>query len=135
VGTVGNDYWGGNCAIYEEYTRFRVINKDAILSAVVEQATFDDYFQIYFNDSLLWTHTPGVFPPETAGGCERSTSWKVNPNKDVTNELKQDADVITFKTRTSVTGRGEGYARIRINYDPAKAIIDNGWGPEAMSST
>ncbi|MFS4426798.1 conjugal transfer mating pair stabilization protein TraN [Stutzerimonas stutzeri] len=130
VGTVGNDYWGGKCAIYEEYTRFRVINKDAILSAVVEQATFDDYFQIYFNDSLLWTHTPGVFPPETAGGCERSTSWRVSPNKDVTNELKQDSDVITFKTRTSVTGRGEGYARIRINYDPAKAIIDNGWGPE-----
>lgn len=130
VGTVGNDYWSGNCRIYEEYTRFRVINKEAITSAVIERATFDDYFQIYFNDDLIWTHTPGVFPPETAGACERSTSWNVNPNTDVTAKFQQQSDVITFKTRTSVTGRGEGYARIRINYDPAKAFKDNGWGPE-----
>jgi len=130
VGTVGDNYWGGKCAVYEEYTRFRVINKDAILSAVIEQATFDDYFEVYFNDQILWTHTPGVFPPETAGACERDTSWRVNPNKDVTAQFKTNTDVITFKTRTSVTGGGEGYARIRINYDPAKAVLDNGWGPE-----
>lgn len=130
VGTVGDNYWGGHCAVYEEYTRFRVINRDAIISAVIERATFDDYFEIYFNDSMLWTHSPGVFPPETAGGCERATSWNVNPNKDVTTEFKADGDVLTFKTRTSVTGGGEGYARIKITFDPAKAIKDNGWGPE-----
>ncbi len=130
VGTVGDNYWSGSCRIYEEYTRFRVINKEAITSAVIEQATFDDYFQIYFNDGLIWTHTPGVFPPETAGPCERGTSWNVNPNRNVTAQFKSADDVITFKTRTSVTGGGEGYARIRINYDPAKAVIDNGWGPE-----
>jgi len=130
VGTVGDNYWGGKCEVYEEYTRFRVINKDAITSAVIEQATFDDYFEIYFNDGLLWTHSPGVFPPETSGACERGTSWKVNPNTNVTTQFKQDGDVITFKTRTSVTGGGEGYARIKITYDPAKAFTDNGWGPE-----
>lgn len=130
VGTVGNDYWGGNCRIYQEFTRFRVLNKDAILSAVIEQATFDDYFEIYFNESLLWTHTPGKFPPETSGDCERNTSWQVNPNANITEQFKNDSDVITFKTRTSVSGRGEGYARIRITYDPKKAFFDNGWGPE-----
>ncbi|UXH55971.1 hypothetical protein N5876_32375 (plasmid) [Pseudomonas aeruginosa] len=133
VGTVGDNYWGGTCRIFQEYTRFRVINKEAITSAVIERATFDDYFQIYFNDDLIWTHTPGVFPPETAGPCERSTSWNVNPNRNVTEQFKSADDVITFKTRTSVTGGGEGYARIRINYDPAKAVVDNGWGPEGAN--
>lgn len=130
VGTVGDNYWGGHCQIYEEYTRFRVINKGAIISAVIEQATFDDYFQIYFNNEMIWTHSPGVFPPETSGSCERATSWRVNPNTNVTSQFLNSDDVITFKTRTSVTGGGEGYARIRIQYDPAKAFQDHGWSPE-----
>lgn len=130
VGTVGDNYWEGNCRVYEEYTRFRVINKGAIKSAVIEQATFDDYFQIYFNNNLIWTHTPGVFPPETNGSCERGTSWQVNPNENVTAQFQTADDVITFKTRTSVTGGGEGYARIKIEYDPSKAFQDNGWSPE-----
>jgi len=129
VGTVGDNYWGGHCAVYEEYTRFRVINPDAVISATIERATFDDYFEIYFNNALLWTHSPGVFPPETSGACERATSWNVNPNKDVTTQFKQATDVITFKTRTSVTGGGEGYARIKILYDPAKVVKDAGWAP------
>lgn len=134
VGTVGDDYWSGNCTIFEEYTRFRVIAKDAIISATVDHAAFDDYFQVLFNDELLWTHTPGVFPPETPGNCERGTNWRVSPNKDITKSFGKNDDVITFKTRTSVTGRGEGYARIKIIYDPAKAYVDNGWGPEERLS-
>ncbi|MCC9289620.1 conjugal transfer mating pair stabilization protein TraN [Pseudomonas aeruginosa] len=130
VGTVGDYYWSGNCKIYEEYTRFRVIAKDAIISATVDRADFDDYFQILFNDEMLWTHTPGVFPPVTAGSCERGTSWNVAPNKVITDKFRSDDDVITFKTRTSVTGGGEGYARIKNIYDPAKPFVDIGWGPE-----
>lgn len=130
VGTVGDNYWGGHCTVYEEYTRFRVIAKDAIISATIDRAVFDDYFQILFNDQMLWTHTPGVFPPETPGGCERGTSWNVAPNTVITDKFGSNDDVITFKTRTSVTGGGEGYARIKIIYDPAKAFVDNGWGPE-----
>jgi len=135
VGTVGDNYWEGNCRVYEEYTRFRVINKRAIKSAVIEQATFDDYFQIYFNNNLIWTHTPGVFPPETNGSCERGTSWQVNPNENVTAQFQTADDVITFKTRTSVTGGGEGYARIKIEYDPSKAFQDNGWSPKDKLQT
>ncbi|SEJ12067.1 conjugal transfer mating pair stabilization protein TraN [Azotobacter beijerinckii] len=130
VGTVGDNYWNGKCRIFEEYTRFRVVAKEAIQSAVIEYAAFDDYFEVYFNDQMLWTHTPGVFPPETKGKCERNTSWKVNPNTDVTSVIKNSGEYITFKTRTSVTGEGEGYARIKITYDPTKAVIDNGWGPQ-----
>lgn len=130
VGTVGDNYWPGSCTIYEEYTRFRVVSKGAIISATVDAAVFDDYFQVWFNDQLVWTHTPGVFPPETKGICERGTSWVVYPNADVTNAFVNNDDVLTFKTRTSVTGYGEGYARIKILFDPTKAFNDNGWYPQ-----
>ncbi|SIQ99973.1 conjugal transfer mating pair stabilization protein TraN [Aquipseudomonas alcaligenes] len=130
VGTVGDNYWGGHCSVYEEYTSFKIINPEAVKSAVIEYAKFDDYFQIILDNKMVWTHTPGVFPPETGGACERSTSWQVNPATDVTSAFRSEGKVVTFKTRTSVSGGGEGYARIRITYDPAKAVKDNGWGPE-----
>ena len=130
VGTVGDNYWDGNCKIYEEFTSFKILNADAVISAVIEYAKFDDYFEIHIDDKLAWSHTPGVFPPQTAGACERGTSWQTNPGKNVTAPFKEQDNIITFKTRTSVTGGGEGYARIKITYDPAKAVTDNGWGPE-----
>ncbi|MFT6464758.1 hypothetical protein [Halopseudomonas sp.] len=135
VGTVGDDYWSGQCTIYEEITEFEVIQPDAIISATIDRAIFDDYFQVLFNDELVWTHTPGIFPPETGGTCERNTSWSVNPDKDITSVLQQDAESIVFKSRTSVTDKGEGYARIKILYDPSKAFRDNGWGDtEALAA-
>lgn len=129
VGTVGDNYWGGSCTIYQEFTEFAILNKDAIISATIDSAAFDDYFQVWFNDQMVWTHTPGIFPPETAGSCERGTNWRVNPNTDITNILKSDHETIRFKTRTSVTGGGEGFARIRIMYDPSKAFNTKGWSP------
>ena len=130
VGTVGDNYWSGQCTVFEELTEFKVVQPKAIISATIDRAIFDDYFQVHFNNELVWTHTPGVFPPETGGPCERATDWRVTPNHDVTALLKSDADSIVFKTRTSVTGRGEGYARIKITYDPTKAFVDNGWGDD-----
>lgn len=130
VGTVGDNYWGGYCKIYEEYTAFKVINADAIKSVTIDNAKFDDYFQIYLADQMVWTHTPGVFPPETAGACERSTSWSVNPNTNVTSAFKNnEGEIIKFKTRTSVTGGGEGFARLRILFDPKKVFRSKGWRP------
>lgn len=129
VGTIGDDYWPGACKIYEEYTTFEVINSDAIKSVTIDSAKFDDYFQIYLADEMVWTHTPGVFPPETAGACERGVSWNVNPNVDVTSSFQKEGSPIQFKTRTSVTGRGEGYARIQILYDPKNVFRSNGWRP------
>lgn len=131
VGTVGDNYWAGYCSIFEEETTFEVVNKDAIISATIEQATFDDYFQILFNGSLIWTHTPGIFPPETGGKCERKTNWNAYPNVSITNILKNsNTNEINFKTRTSVTGNGEGYARVKILFDPKKVIREDVWEGE-----
>lgn len=129
VGTVGDNYWGGTCKIYEEYTSFEVINHGAIKSVTIDSAIFDDYFQIYLAGEMVWTHTPGIFPPETEGACERKTSWHVVPGVDVTSVFKESTGAISFKTRTSVTGGGEGYARLRIEFDPKEAFRSKGWEP------
>ncbi|NAX20193.1 conjugal transfer mating pair stabilization protein TraN [Vibrio sp. V39_P1S14PM300] len=137
IGRVGDNYWGGNCKIYEEFTRVQVSNPDAIVSATLEYAKWDDYMQVWVGKSgqvtKVWQGPNNHFPPETAGKCELSTSWERNPNVDVTPYFKNvnDGDVVTFKIRVSVTGNGEGFGRIRIHYDPAKAITKDEWSPQS----
>ncbi|EPV3024121.1 conjugal transfer mating pair stabilization protein TraN [Enterobacter hormaechei] len=137
IGRVGNDYWSGNCSIYEEYTRVQVSNPDAIVSATLEYAKWDDYMQVWVGKSgqetKVWSGPDGNFPPETAGRCELSTSWERNPNVDVTPYFKnvKDGDVVTFKIRVSVTGAGEGFGRIKLHYDPSKAITKDEWAPQS----
>ncbi|UIP27672.1 conjugal transfer mating pair stabilization protein TraN [Photobacterium sp. TLY01] len=137
IGRVGDNYWGGNCKIYEEFTRVQVSNPDAIVSATLEYAKWDDYMQVWVGKSgqetKVWQGPNNNFPPETAGKCELSTSWERNPNVDVTPYFKNvnDGDVVTFKIRVSVTGNGEGFGRIRIHYDPAKAITKDEWSPQS----
>ncbi|MBE4620282.1 conjugal transfer mating pair stabilization protein TraN [Vibrio navarrensis] len=137
IGRVGDNYWGGNCKIYEEFTRVQVSNPDAIVSATLEYAKWDDYMQVWVGKSgqetKVWQGPNNNFPPETAGKCELSTSWERNPNVDVTPYFKNvnDGDVVTFKIRVSVTGNGEGFGRIKIHYDPAKAITKDEWSPQS----
>ncbi|MGG6412296.1 conjugal transfer mating pair stabilization protein TraN [Vibrio cholerae] len=137
IGKIGDDYWAGNCKIYEEYTRVQVSNPDAIVSATLEYAKWDDYMQVWVGKSgqetKVWSGPDGNFPPETAGKCELSTSWERNLNVDVTPYFKnvKDGDVVTFKIRVSVTGEGEGYGRIKLRYDPSKAITKDEWSPQS----
>ncbi|MBE4230947.1 conjugal transfer mating pair stabilization protein TraN [Vibrio parahaemolyticus] len=137
IGKVGDDYWAGNCKIYQEYTRVQVSNPDAIVSATLEYVKWDDYMQVWVGKSgqetKVWSGPDGNFPPETAGRCELSTSWERNPNVDVTPYFKnvKDGDVVTFKIRVSVTGEGEGFGRIKLRYDPSKAITKDEWAPQS----
>ncbi|QTE82342.1 conjugal transfer mating pair stabilization protein TraN [Shewanella algae] len=137
IGRVGDNYWSGNCTIYEEYTRVQVSNPDAIVSATLEYAKWDDYMQVWVGKSgqetKVWSGPDGNFPPETAGRCELSTSWERNPNVDVTPYFKnvKDGDVVTFKIRVSVSGEGEGFGRIKLRYDPSKAITKDEWAPQS----
>ncbi|HAK0278603.1 TPA: conjugal transfer mating pair stabilization protein TraN [Salmonella enterica] len=137
IGKVGDDYWAGNCKIDEEYTRVQVSNPDAIVSATLEYVKWDDYMQVWVGKSgqetKVWSGPDGNFPPETAGRCELSTSWERNPNVDVTPYFKnvKDGDVVTFKIRVSVTGEGEGFGRIKLRYDPSKAITKDEWAPQS----
>ncbi len=43
----------------------------------------------------------------------------------------KDGDVVTFKIRVSVSGEGEGFGRIKLRYDPSKAITKDEWAPQS----
>lgn len=136
IGKVGDNYWSGWCSIFEEATAVTVVNPDAITSVVLEYAKWDDYMQIMVgpigNETKVWQGPNGNFPPETGGECELSKSWSSNPNVDVTQYFKNvnKGDVINFKIRVSVSGAGEGYGRLKINYDPSKVITQDEWSPD-----
>ena len=95
IGKVGDNYWGGSCAIYEQWTQIRVRNPDAIISATFNYAKWDDYMLVYVGnpgkETLVWSgpydwrKTPNYFPPETPGACELSTSWVDTPQGPVPN--------------------------------------------------
>ena len=126
IGVVGNDYWAGNCSIYEHWTRMRVMQPKAIKKVILEYVKWDDYLQVYigkddirYMDLVYEAPTPGQFPPETEGACELATSWERSPGIDVTKYFRDipENSLVSFKTRVSVTGNGEGYARLRVYYD------------------
>ncbi|HHI3061169.1 conjugal transfer mating pair stabilization protein TraN [Klebsiella oxytoca] len=152
VGQVGDDYWSGKCTIYEQSMAVRVYNPEAITSAKITYATWDDYMQIYLGENKVWGgpkpgmidagtsgkrrpgsyNSPEQFAPETAGDCELDTSWRVNPDVDVTSNFKaaKSGDELTFKTRVSVTGNGEGYAKLEIRFDPNAAVTNDIWSSD-----
>ncbi|TXZ98626.1 conjugal transfer mating pair stabilization protein TraN [Vibrio cholerae] len=137
IGKVGDNYWSGWCSIYEEFTQVKVDNPDAIISATLEYAKWDDYMQVWVGkegqETKVWQGPNNNFPPETGGNCELSTSWSTNPNTDVTQYFKEvnPGDVVTFKIRVSVAGEGEGFGRIKIRYDRSKAIVKDKWTPKS----
>jgi conjugal transfer mating pair stabilization protein TraN len=128
IGTVGDDYWAGSCTVYEQGIKLDVVNPDAVLSANIEYAKWDDYMQIWLNNAKVYSGPNLNFPPETPGPCELATSWEVNPNVNVTPYFKQKGN-LDFKIRVSVSGKGEGYAKIRIAYDPNKVVMASDIGP------
>lgn len=133
LGDKKNNHLVGSCKIFEKFINIEMLNVDAIESAVIESAYYDDYIQIWLGDNLLWDGPytgQGIFPPETSGRCELSTSWKqTNLNRDFTDIIKSysDGDIMNFRIRVSVSGAGEGYANFKIKYDPDKIIKYDVW--------
>lgn len=136
LGQVGNNYLQGQCAIFEMYTRLKVSKPEAISSVILEYAKWDDYMQVWIGEgdsaALVWSGPNGNFPPETTGPCELETSWSRTLAVDVTNYFKNVAagSVVTFKTRVSVSGAGEGYSRLRVSYDPNNVVSNDEWSPD-----
>lgn len=126
LGQVGDNYWSGNCTIFENEMKFEVINPAAIQSASLTYAKWDDYMQVWVANTKIWSGPNENFPPETGGACELGTSWSTAPNVDMTS-LLQEKGVKEFKIRASVTGKGEAYAKLRVLYDPLQAVSEDKW--------
>lgn len=126
VGRVADNYWSGQCAIFEQEVRVQVENAAAITSAVLSEARWDDYMQILIDGERIWQGPNADFPPETAGPCELRTNWVQTPNVDLTSQFQTNG-ALEFLIRVSVTGNGEGYARIRILYDEERLVTVDDW--------
>lgn len=129
IGTVGDNYWGGWCTIYEEQMSVEVIQPDKVTYAKLERSKFDDYHQVYLNDNLIYNGPNGEFPPEIGTRCELSRSWDVSPNIDITSAFTNlnANDVLNFKTRTSVAGNGEGFSSLLVYYNVTDLIYNEAW--------
>ncbi|GMQ49662.1 conjugal transfer protein TraN [Vibrio sp. 10N] len=135
VGTVGNDYWGGRCVLETEEMELEVIQPDAIISAKLERAKFDDYFRVSLNEDIIYIGPYSSFPTWAIGkGCELSTSWDKWPDIDITGSFTQigEYDTVKFKNETLVDSGGddkggEGFSSILIHYDPTKLIYNDVW--------
>lgn len=134
VGQAGNDYWHGDCTIFEQTLSLELENAPAIISATLAEVHWDDYMQLYVAGQEIWHDPTGNFPPETGGTCDLLTSWQATPNLDVTNVFSHNG-AVDMKTRVSVGGGGEGWARIRIQYDVHKLATEDVWNvpPECTS--
>src|SRR5699024_4581349 len=108
IGERDDNYWSGWCTIFERETAVSVLNPDAITKAELDYVEFDDYIQVLVGpkgeETKVYNGPNDLFPPETEGPCELSTSWKRNPNKDVTKHFTdvEKSDVVNFKVRVSV---------------------------------
>ncbi|WJG29250.1 conjugal transfer protein TraN (plasmid) [Vibrio furnissii] len=129
IGTVGNNYWPGWCTIYEESMSVEVLKPDKITYAVLDRSKFDDYHQVYLNGVKIYNGPNGEFPPEVGTKCELSTSWDTRPNINVTSSFTSVPEYgeITFKTRTSVAGEGEGYSSLLVYYNMNDLVYGDNW--------
>lgn len=134
IGTIADNYWGGNCTTYDRVTTFNIKNKDKIVEFNLFQVGFDDYMQISLNDHIVYIGPDGGTSLEViettekdwrgrklkknvvSNGakqypCERSTNWNIGTNIDLRPFLKDGENII--KTRVIVAGAGEGWLKIR----------------------
>jgi len=128
LGKEGNNYWSGNCTVYERYFNVFVKYPELISKAVLVRTRWDDYMQVWIGGVKVWSGPNNNFPPETSGSCELDKSWDWYPNLDVTSYFKTYGNIET-RVRVSVTGYGEGYAIVRVYVNELCVLnesIDNG---------
>lgn len=127
LGRVGDNYWGGNCSIYDQSVSFYVKRPDKIRKATLNYAAFDDWIQVRANNNVIWSGPYNNWNSLTSrppGRCELSTNWRQNPNKDFTSYLRKEGNV-DFFVRTEVTGGGEGYVRAKVEVDTTCSLKED----------
>lgn len=137
-----NDSLEGNCTIYEDQLSFVLKRPEIIKSLVVADVYYDDYWQLLLSVNgtaykKLLSLPNDNFPPETTGPCELGKSNIDYPLVDIfpaismqLSHIKEPVDQlatnisISLKQRVSVTGRGEGYVRLKLYFDDSVVITN-----------
>jgi conjugal transfer mating pair stabilization protein TraN len=122
MGVVGDNYWAAGCGVFTWQVVYNVVHPEAITSATLAMVEFDDYTQIFYGGSLIYTGSTGW----GGGPCDLKTNWNDYPNKDVTYAFNSTGHKV-FQQNVLVGGMGEGYSRIRLHYDVSKLITQDSW--------
>jgi hypothetical protein len=115
-GRLGNNYLSGWCTVYEMAQSFRVKRPQYVRSATLVRAVWDDYMRIWVAGRKVFDGPNGLFPPETGGQCELSTSWDRWVDTDLTWAFASVGDVDVL-VKVSVAGEGEGYALVEVDLE------------------
>lgn len=134
IGTIADNYWGGNCAVYDRNTNFKLKNLKEIKEFRITEVGFDDYVLIKVNEHLVYVGPDGGSQLEIVkrerhlgrlgkievsmvnngnhdSHCERATSWTRSVNIDLKPYLREGDNSIF--TRTIVSGGGESWMKIQ----------------------
>lgn len=135
LGTIGDNYWGGGCDIYDRAVKFKIKNKHLIKELKLDRVSYDDFLWIKVNGNTVYIGPYGgteltvtskggwfrrrsvVSNGQDTFGCEQGASRNdpEDPTKslniDLTSYLKEDDNEIW--TRTIVGGRGEFYMKVK----------------------
>ncbi|WP_062270753.1 conjugal transfer protein TraN [Endozoicomonas arenosclerae] len=124
-----DNYYRCGCCIKEETFTIRLPRPEAFSRAVLQEARWDDRLQVWINDRKVW-QSNADFPPESGGGCERDANFYLQSPVSLDNSVWDTAShPVTFRIRTSVGDRGEGYALIKLYFDISQLIEDDHWAP------
>ena len=131
LGTIGDNIWGGYCAIYDRSTTFTIEDIDKVAEFTLIQAGFDDWIRITVNGTVVrvgpyggdrlevvnrelfsgYTYQVVQYNATQTGGCELSTSWNQTLNIDIKPYLQTGSNTIDM--RVIVAGGGEGWMKFR----------------------
>ncbi len=121
---------GGDCTIYEDNRSFTVNHPDAIRSATLVEAQYDDWYQLQINGSTVWSNpSTWLGEPFEGASCEASRHTTSTLTVDVTSKFKINGSV-ALRGRTAVSDRGDGWSWVNVTLGPTCSVgsdtIDNG---------
>ena len=138
IGTIADNYWGGNCQLYDKNTTFKLKNINLIKDFTIFNVGFDDYMEIIVNGHSVYAGPDGgsnlqvvkrakkheffgqvffgkeslvVSNGHSDHSCERDTNWNLPANLNLIPYLKEGENSIRIKV--IVSGHGEGWLKIR----------------------
>ncbi len=151
IGTIADNYWGGQCATYDRSTSFKIKRLSEVKEFKIFKVSFDDYLQISFNHHIVYVGPDGgkfvevqnrertndlgrkhTFQIVHNGGsdnkCERNTNWNRDLNIDLKKYLIEGENILDM--RVIVSGAGEGWLQISAQAECCKEWLINLSGEE-----
>jgi len=108
IGSIGDNYWGGECKEYKRYITLLIENSEKLKSFKVTEVGFDDWIDLKINSKVFY-QSPYQLPPN----CELGTSFIEYPNMEIKKEINEGLNQLEMSV--VVTGGGEGWFKVQLD--------------------